>query len=327
MERDLEGLRGETVASRQESSPAMTFEAHRPLLFSVAYRMLGSRADAEDMLQEAFLRWHQIDTREVRSARAFLVTIITRLCINYMQSAQVRREQYVGPWLPEPLITDSGSDLLGTPALDGSLSIAFLFLLERLSPTERAVFLLREVFDYEYSEIAEALNQNVANCRQILRRAKQRIAEGKARFNTTTQQREQVLQQFVQTSSDGNIEGLLALLSEDVVLYADGGGKVTAVPNPIYGAANVVRFLVGARKKFLSPAVVRRRTYINGQAGIVTYDGEELFGVLSLDMDDGKIVGIYIVRNPDKLCAMSAGRQRTPDATLGGVSSQRRLHL
>jgi RNA polymerase sigma-70 factor, ECF subfamily len=233
MERDLEGLRGETVASRQESSPAMTFEAHRPLLFSVAYRMLGSRADAEDMLQEAFLRWHQIDTREVRSARAFLVTIITRLCINYMQSAQVRREQYVGPWLPEPLITDSGSDLLGTPALDGSLSIAFLFLLERLSPTERAVFLLREVFDYEYSEIAEALNQNVANCRQILRRAKQRIAEGKARFNTTTQQREQVLQQFVQTSSDGNIEGLLALLSEDVVLYADGGGKVTAVPNAL----------------------------------------------------------------------------------------------
>jgi RNA polymerase sigma-70 factor (ECF subfamily) len=228
-----------------------------------------------------------------------------------MQSAHVRREQYVGPWLPEPLITDSGSDLLGTPALDGSLSIAFLFVLERLSPNERAVFLLREVFDYEYSEIAEALNQNVANCRQILRRAKQRIAEGKARFKTTTQQREQVLQQFLQASCDGNIEGLLALLSEDVVLYADGGGKVTAIPNPIYGAASVVRFLVGARKKFLSPAIARRRTYINGQAGIVAYDEEELFGVLSLDIDDGKVVGIYIVRNPDKLVQLElVGNQR-----------------
>lgn len=307
MKHRLEEIRGHTAAGQHANSlMTTTFEEHRALLFSVAYRMLGSRADAEDMLQETFLRWRQVDVEAVESSRAFLVTIITRLCINHMQSARHRREEYFGQWLPEPLVTAATSDPSSTPGLDGSLSIAFLLLMERLSPTERAVFLLREVFDYEYAEVASALELSEANCRQILRRAKQHIADGQPRFDVSEEQRQRVLQQFLRASIDGDIQGLMALLSNDVTLYADGGGKVTAVPNPIYGAGNVVRFLIRARQKFLPPGTARRPANINGQPGILAYDGEQLFGALSLDVLDGKIRSIYIFRNPDKLSHLQA---------------------
>lgn len=278
-----------------------TFEEHRALLFSVAYRMLGTRADAEDMLQETFLRWQQVDAGEVQSPRAFLVTIMTRLCINHMQSARAKREEYFGQWLPEPLVTVAAAGLFDTPSLDGSLSIAFLLLLERLSPTERAVFLLREVFDYDYAEVGATLELSEANCRQILRRAKQHVAHGRVRFDVSAEQRQKVLEQFLRTSTDGDIDGLMAVLSSDAVLYTDGGGKATAVPNPVYGAANVARFLRRARQKFLPPALAQRYATINGQPGVLAYDQQQLFGALSVDVVDGKIRNIYIFRNPEKL--------------------------
>ncbi len=277
------------------------FQQHRALLFSIAYRMLGSVADAEDMLQETFIRWQQTTDAEIRSPRAFLVTIISRLCINHLQSARVQREEYFGQWLPEPLLTNPADTPSATARFDESLSMAFLLLLERLTPVERAVFLLREVFDYEYSEIAQIVGQHEPNCRQILRRARQHVTQGRPRFDPSPQQCERLLQQFLETTSRGDMEGLLALLSNEIVLYADGGGKATAVPNPIYGPDRVARFLFGARRKFVPDSVVRRVAQINGQPGIVAYLDGRPFGVLTIDVRDGRIRNIYIVRNPEKL--------------------------
>jgi RNA polymerase sigma-70 factor, ECF subfamily len=277
------------------------FQHHRALLFSIAYRMLGSVADAEDMLQEAFIRWQQTTGAEIQSPRAFLVTIISRLCINHLQSARVHREAYFGQWLPEPLLTNPADTPSATARFDESLSMAFLMLLERLTPMERAVFLLREVFDYEYSEIAQIVGQNESNCRQILRRARQHVTQGRPRFDPSPQQCEKLLQQFRETTSRGDMEGLLALLSSDIVLYADGGGKATAVPNPIYGPDRVARFLFGARRKFMPDRVVTRVVQMNGQPGIVAYLDGRPFGALTIDVMGGRIFNIYIVRNPDKL--------------------------
>lgn len=278
-----------------------TFEAHRSLLFSVAYRMLGSRADAEDMVQETFLRWQEAADSNIREPRAFLVTVITRLCINQLQSARVRREEYFGQWLPEPLVTEPQTNTVNIPGIDGSLSMAFLLLLERLTPVQRAVFLLREVFDYEYGEVASILGLTESNCRQILKRAKEYMASDRPRFSASREQQERLLQQFLETTARGDMKGLISLLSEDAVLYTDGGGKATAVPNPIYGADRVARFFVTGRQKLLPADLVRRFADINGQPGIIAYHNGTVFGVLTLDISEGKIGSIYIVRNPEKL--------------------------
>ncbi|MBV8475530.1 MAG: RNA polymerase sigma-70 factor [Acidobacteria bacterium] len=280
-----------------------TFEAHRSLLFSVAYRMLGSRTDAEDMLQETFLRWQQAADSDIRDPRAFLVTVITRLCINQLQSARSKREEYVGQWLPEPLVESTESPI-NMAGIDGSLSMAFLVLLERLTPVQRAVFLLREVFDYEYQEIADMLNLTEGNCRQILKRAKEHVAIDRPRFDVSREQQQRLLQQFLQTASQGDMQGLIALLSEEVVLYTDGGGKATAVPNPIFGAEKVARFFTAGREKLLPRDIVRRYAEINGQPGVIAYQNGTVFGVLTLDISAGKIGNIYIVRNPEKLTFM-----------------------
>ena len=293
-----------TQPPEQSASPerlAAIFQEHRALLFSVAYRMLGGRAEAEDILQETFLRWQGASVNEIQNPRAFLVTVVTRLSINQLQSARAKREEYFGQWLPEPILTGPAADLPRIPGMDGSLSMAFLILLERLSPAERAVFLLREVFDYEYSEIAEMLARSEANCRQIFRRARQHITEARPRFEVSRQQRENLLQQFVETSLHGDMQGLLSLLAQDVVLYTDGGGKATAVPNPIYGADRVARFFFGGRQKLLPAGITRRFAEINGQPGIIAYHNGKVFGVLSLDVVGGRVRNIYIVRNPDKL--------------------------
>ena len=278
-----------------------TFEAQRSLLFSVAYRMLGSRADAEDMLQETFLRWQEAADSNIREPRAFLVTVITRLCINQLQSARSRREQYFGQWLPEPLVTGGAADVPKILGVDGSLSMAFLVLLERLTPIQRAVFLLREVFDYEYEELAVILGLTESNCRQILKRAKHYVASDRPRFDVSRAQQERLLQQFLETTSQGDMQGLIGLLSEDAVLYTDGGGKATAVPNPIFGADRVARFFATARQKLLPTDLVRCFAEINGQAGIIAYHNGTVFSVLTLDVSEGKIGSIYIVRNPEKL--------------------------
>lgn len=302
------GMESALSVSQNNASlePLATFSQYRRRLLSIAYRMLGSASDAEDIVQEAFIRWQQTSKIEIVSPEAFLVTIVSRLCITHLQSARIRREEYFGQWLPEPVSTGDSNDPFSISQMDESLSMAFLVLLERLSPTERAVFLLREVFDYEYSEISSMLEQSEANCRQILRRARQRVKESRPRFEASAEQHQELLQRFLQASSRGDMDGLLALMSSDIVLYADGGGKATAVPNPIYGAHNVVRFLAGAQKKLLPPGLMRQMTQINGQPGIVTYLNGRPFGALTAEVVDGRICNIYIVSNPDKLRGLPA---------------------
>jgi RNA polymerase sigma-70 factor, ECF subfamily len=277
------------------------FDQYRSLLFSVAYRMLGSVADAEDMLQETFIRWQQAPDAEIRSPRAFLVTIISRLCINHLQSARVQREEYVGQWLPEPIITGPGSDPLEIIRVDESLSMAFLVMLERLTPVERAVFLLREVFEYEYSEIAAVLGQSEANCRQILSRAKQHVSAIRPRFKTSLREKSDLLERFLKATSSGDMEGLVALLSNDVVLHSDGGGKAIAVPNLIQGADNVARGIFGGLRKVLPKNLVRRVMEINGEHGLVSYLDGKPHSVLTLGAGEGRIHAIYILTNPEKL--------------------------
>jgi RNA polymerase sigma-70 factor (ECF subfamily) len=277
------------------------FHQHRRRLLSIAYRMLGTVSDAEDMLQETFIRWQQSSDVKIESPEAFLVTIISRLCLNYLQSARVKREEYFGQWLPEPVVTEPAGDPYLTSQMDGEVSMAFLVLLERLTPLERAAFLLREAFEYEYGEIARILEQTEANCRQLFRRARQHLKEERPRFEPSPKQREELLERFLQASLRGEMDGLLALFSKEIVLYADGGGKATAVPNPIYGVENVIRFLVGARRKVLPADLDRQVRKINGAPGVLSYWQGRPHSVLTLDIADGRIRKIFIVSNPDKL--------------------------
>lgn len=273
----------------------------RPLLLSIAYRMLGSLADAEDILQDAFIRWQQASSGEIRSPKAFLVTVVTRLCINHLQSARVQREQYVGEWLPEPMVTSAGSDPSLPPQMDESLSLAFLLLLERLTPVERAVFLLREVFDYEYSEIAKIAGQSEVNCRQIFRRARLHIKNIRPRFDASPIAKEKLLRQFIDASSRGDIEGLLQLFSSDIVVHTDGGGKASALMNPVYGRERSARLMAGATRKFRPEDAVLHLMQVNGQPGFVVSLNGKVKTVITMDIIAGQICGIYILRNPEKL--------------------------
>jgi RNA polymerase sigma-70 factor (ECF subfamily) len=274
------------------------FERHRSLLFSIAYRMLGGVADAEDVVQEAYLRWRGVPETEVRSPRSYLSAVVTRLSIDRLRSA--RREEYVGPWLPEPLLAEDAGDPTG---LDESLSMAFLVLLESLNPVERAVFLLREVFDYAYEEISRIVGKSEDNCRQIARRARQSIAARRPRFERSPEQEERLTQQFVETCVSGDMEGLVSLLAEDVTLWSDGGGKVAAAPYPIHGPDRVARFLLGVLRT-VPPGFSARPTRVNGGPGVVGYVDGLPTGVVALDFADGRLRGVRIVVNPEKLRAV-----------------------
>jgi RNA polymerase sigma-70 factor (ECF subfamily) len=276
------------------------FHEHRSLLFSIAYRMLGTVADAEDKIQETFLRWQRVSIADIKSPRAFLVTIVSRLCISHLQSAHVQREEYFGQWLPEPLLTDHDHDPSAALAMEESLSMGFLVLLERLTPVERAVFLLREVFEYEYEEVGRITHLTEVNCRQILRRARQRITEGRPRFDPSPEKQDELLTQFLGATVNGDMNGLISLLAKDIVLYTDGGGKTTAVPQPVYGPTNVARLLSMALKKFAENVVIRR-AQINGQPGILGYINGIAETAVIVDIAAGRIQNVYIVRNPDKL--------------------------
>ena len=292
-------------SDNRDSERLAIFHQHRSLLFSIAYRMLGSSADAEDMLQETFIRWQQSTDGEIHSPRAFLVTIISRLCINHLQSARVRREEYFGEWLPEPVLTGAPEEkMCGGSRIDESLSMAFLVLLERLSPMERAVFLLRETFDYEYSEVARILGQSDANCRQILRRARQHIAEMRPRFDASLPEHERLLEAFLEATSSGELDPLVALLSGTVVLHSDGGGKAPALPKPIYGPNNVARAILGSLNKLVPKDMSTRIASVNGLPGIVSYLGGRPFAVVTLDVKQGFIQNLYIVTNPEKLAGL-----------------------
>jgi RNA polymerase sigma-70 factor, ECF subfamily len=278
-----------------------TFDQHRSLLFSVAYRMLGTVADAEDMLQETFIRWQQACEEEIRSPRAFLITIISRLCINHLQSARVRREEYVGQWLPEPIVTDPANDPLSIIRVDESLSMAFLILMERLTPVERAVFLLREVFEYEYAEIAAILGQSEVNCRQILRRSRQHVSAMRPRFKVSAQKKSELLERFLRATASGDVNQLIAVLADDAVLHSDGGGKAIAVPNLVHGSDAVARAILRGMSKLVPKNLVRQMAQINGNPGVITYLEGRPFSVFTIDGTAEQIRAIYIVTNPEKL--------------------------
>jgi RNA polymerase sigma-70 factor (ECF subfamily) len=295
------GAPGREDSLDADSSRLAAFSQYRGLLFSIAYRMVGSVTDAEDLLQETFIRWQQAADSDIRSPKAFLITIVSRLCINHLQSARVQREEYVGEWLPEPLATDPASDPLGILRADESISMAFLVMLERLTPVERAVFLLREIFEYKYADIAAALGLGEANCRQILRRAQQHVRAVRPRYKASAQEHDDLLERFRHTATSGNMEGLLALLAGDVVLHSDGGGKATAVPNILYGPDRIARGIVRGLGKLVPRDLVQRIVPINGQSAVVSYFNGQPHSVLTLDVRQGKIHAIYIVTNPAKL--------------------------
>jgi RNA polymerase sigma-70 factor (ECF subfamily) len=275
------------------------FVEHRSLLFTVAYELLGSAADAEDVLQESWLRWAAVDRDDVRDARAYLVRIVTRQSLNHLRSVSRRREDYVGEWLPEPLLTSP--DVAEDVELAESLSIAMLTVLETLGPSERAVFVLHEVFDMPYDEIADAVGKTPAAVRQIAHRAKDHVAARRPRVRVVPAEHEEVVERFVAALNTGDLQGLMDVLAPEVVSVADGGGKVRgAARRPVVGALRLARYLVGGIAKaggvlFASP------TWVNGEPGIrVEVDGQ-VVGVVSLTVEDGRITHIYSIANPDKL--------------------------
>ena len=278
------------------------FHEHRRLLFSLAYRMLGSASDAEDIVQDAYLRWERVNLDEVRSPKDFLSTMVTRLAMDQLRSARSRREVYVGPWLPEPLVGVDQRDPIAAIDMAESLSLAFLLLLERLTPKQRAAYLLREVFDYDYPDVASMLQTSEANARQLVQRAKQRIVAGRPRFDADAELANDLSRRFVDACTTGDLNALLALLSNDAVAWADGGGKFAAARRPIVGAERVARFVAAIVGKWRSTGELRVEP-VNGALGLMMYVGQELKGVITTAIGDGRVQNVFVVVNPDKLGA------------------------
>ncbi len=293
--------------TRLAPSPTEAAGEYRRLLFAIAYRMLGSVADAEDVVQDAYLRWQDAPRDDIESPKAFLSTVVTRLCIDHLRSARVRREEYVGMWLPEPLVGAVEPDVADVAALNESLSTAFLLLLERLSPLERAIFLLHDVFAYEYVEIAPIVGKSVDYCRQLVKRARGHLTAERPRFDPLSAQRDQLVRQFVRACQTGDLDGLVSTLAEDVTAWGDGGGKVPAARHPIHGVDAVARFLIGLVRKAPPDFTVEQET-INGQPGAIVRVGGVPVAALTLDVLEGQIVAIRSVANPDKLRVLSNGR-------------------
>jgi RNA polymerase sigma-70 factor (ECF subfamily) len=276
----------------------------RPLLFSIAYRMLGSVSEAEDVVQEAYLRWHralQAGT-EVSSPKAYLAATTTRLSIDQLRARKTRREAYVGSWLPEPLLAEAEVDVARHVEMAESLSMAFLVLLESLSPVERAVFLLREVFEYGYDEIAEIVGKSEANCRQIFARARRHIEASKPRFEPSAGERDELARRFFAACERGDMDGLLELLAADAAFVGDGGGKAQALATPISGRERVARFLLGLFHRGAQLGVQIRPTLVNGQPGWISRDAEgRVVNVFTVDVADRHVQTVRSVVNPDKL--------------------------
>ncbi len=287
----------------------------RPLMFSVAYRMLGSVTEAEDVVQEAFLRLYATAPDDLRSPEAYAVTVTTRLAIDVLRVARYRRERYVGPWLPEPLAESEEAGPAWRLEMDETVSVAFLALLERLSPVQRAVFLLREVFGYQYPEIAVVIGKNEATCRQAFRRARHYLHD-RPRFETSTAERDRLVGRFLAAARDGDLRGLEAMLAGDVVFYGDGGGKAPAVRKPVRGAAQVGRFLLGLARQASHLGFRLEPVRVNGELGAraSSRDGA-ILGVLSLGIRDGRILAIYNQVNPDKLGHLGTAGDLTAPVT------------
>jgi len=283
------------------------FQAHRGLLFALAYRMLGSVADAEDVLQDAWLRFEAVPSDTVRSPKAFLSTLVTRLCLNQLESARARRETYVGPWLPEPIRTDRPELAATVPPpsqrieMLESISIAFLVLLEQLSPAERAVFLLHKVFDLPYDDIADMVGKDAATCRQLGSRAAKHLAEHRPRFRSTPDHHRRLLEQFMSAVGSGSYDALIQLLTDDVTLWADGGGSVRgAATRPLHGQDAVARFVLSSTR-FLPDGVAPEIAEVNGEPAAILRVGENALFVIAIAARDDRITEIRVLANPAKL--------------------------
>jgi RNA polymerase sigma-70 factor (ECF subfamily) len=281
-------------------------------MYGIAYRMLGSRADAEDMVQEAYLRWHRADVERVQTPQAWLVTTITRLCIDRLRLARTEREAYIGPWLPEPLADGVAPPADAQSELASDLSVAFLVVLERLAPEERAAFLLHEVFDNEYAEIARILGKNEAACRQIVHRARERVRSDRPRFKVSQAARTRLLEQFLGALRAQDEESLRALFAADATWTSDGGGKTKAAKKTVHGATLIARFAMGVWRRRLGNQT-HHLAAINGETGMVSFAGDEPYSVITIDTDGVHILAAFAVLNPDKLKGI------TPELAVTGV--------
>ncbi|MES9539529.1 MULTISPECIES: RNA polymerase sigma-70 factor [unclassified Actinomadura] len=291
---------------------------HRRLLFGTAYRLLGSVADAEDVLQDAWLNWNAADRTAVRNPRAYLVRMVTNLALNRLNSARATRETYVGPWLPEPLLTSP--DIAQETELADTVSTAMLVILETLSPLERAVFVLREVFGYTHAEIADTLDRPEATVRQIARRARTHVQARRPRFDADPAQREKVTARFIAACSGGDLNAVMQLLAPDVTAWSDGGGKVTAALRPVHGPDNVARWFLGVLAKPVSAGVALRPATINGELGILVTLDDRPLGALTYDLAEDGIQNLRLQINPDKLTGLN------PDPRATRTSEDERGH-
>ncbi|PAZ17276.1 RNA polymerase subunit sigma-24 [Streptomyces sp. SA15] len=283
------------------SATADEFERHRPRLFGLAYRMLGSAEEAEDAVQDAYLRFSGADRAGIEHAAAWLAKVVTNLCLNRLTSARARRENYVGTWLPEPVVTSDGTlGPLESAEQREAVSMALLILMERLTPTERAVYVLREAFGYGHREIAGVLDLSEPNCRQLYRRAVRRVGVPQARFDAAPERREELVASFVAAARDGDLAGLEKLLAADVTWSSDGGGKARAARRPVEGREKVVRLVVGGVERFAA-GLDYMAVEVNGATGLAAWAGDTLAGVVAFDLRDGLITHVRVVVNPDKL--------------------------
>lgn len=276
------------------------FEAHRPRLFGLAYKLLGSRSDAEDVVQDAWLRWRQADRSAIRDAEAWLVTATTRLGIDRLRLARTERETYFGPWLPEPLSVDESPTPERGAEIAEQVSLAFLSVLERLGPEERAAFLLKEVFDYDYAQIAELVGQTEANCRQMVHRARTRVQTDRPRFTVTPEKHRSLLERFMNAAQSGDRHAIVQLLDADAQLVSDGGGKVNATIRPLHGAERIARLFWAIARRPQS-ALEWRLGHVNGEPALLRMRDGRLHSVTTVTTDGERISGIFTVLNPDKL--------------------------
>lgn len=293
-----------TMIPDADASPVAEFERYRPRLFGIAYRMLGDVHEAEDLVQETYLRWHQADQAEIVTPEAWLVAVVTRLAIDRLRRAETERLQYFGSWLPEPLATSSDAPDRNSE-LASDLSMAFLVLLERLAPEERAAFLLREVFDVGYDEIARVLGKSEPASRQIVHRAKTRVREGRPRFTTDPDEQRALLGRFLEALAAHDKDAVLTLFAPDATFTSDGGGKVPAATNVLTGRDRIARFLLGIERKYRLP-VEHRIVELNGQPAIVTTLHGTIVFTTAFETDGMHIIGVYRVLNPDKLAHVRA---------------------
>lgn len=288
------------------------FERHRRRLFGLAYRMLGSVGDAEDAVQDTYIRWHRTDRSVIQTPEAWLVTACTRLCIDRLRAAKAERENYPGIWLPEPLVELEVSLPSAESAheMADDLSMAMLMVMERLTPAERAAYLLREAFDYDYPQIATALKKSEAACRQLVSRAQKHLKDARPRFEADEAAARQLAEKFAAATRAGDVSVFAGLLAEDSMLWSDGGGKASAALNVIHGPDKIARFFVGIAGKL--PAGIRRViAVVNGQPGWLLFDGDKPYLALSLDIMDGVVRNVFIMRNPDKLARLSTYAPQT----------------